>query len=99
MKNRRWAVVLLVSAVMAIAVMTGGPTQTASAADAAATYKAKCVACHGAKADKGFNPAKADDALVNAVLKGVPPKMPSYAKSIGADDAKALVAYMRQLRK
>ena len=99
MKNKRWTVALLSSAVLAIAVMTNGPTKTVSAADAAATYKAKCVACHGANAEKGFNPAKADDALVNALLKGVKPKMPSYEKSIGADDAKALVAYMRKLKK
>jgi mono/diheme cytochrome c family protein len=99
MKNRRWAIALFGSAVLAVAFMTTGPTPAASAADAAATYKAKCVACHGAKAEKGFNPAKSDADLLNAMLKGVKPKMPSYEKSLGADDCKALVAYMRQLRK
>src|SRR5690242_9281356 len=67
--------------------------------DAAATYKAKCTACHGAKADKAFDPAKADAALVDAVLKGVKPKMPAYDGKVSADDAKALVAYMKSLRK
>jgi mono/diheme cytochrome c family protein len=99
MKKTRWAVALLGSAVLAIAFMTTGPTPTASAADAAATYKAKCVACHGAKAEKGFNPAKSDADLLNAMLKGVKPKMPAYAKSLGEADCKALVAYMKQLRK
>ena len=99
MKNRRWAIAVLGSAVLAVAFMTTGPTPAASAADAAATYKAKCVACHGAKAEKAFNPAKSDAYLLNAMLKGVKPKMPAYEKSLGAEDCKALVAYMKQLRK
>ena len=99
MKNRRWAIAVLGSGVLAVAFMTTGPTPAASAADAAATYKAKCVACHGAKGEKSFNPAKSDADLVNALLKGVKPKMPAYEKSLGADDSKALVAYMRKLRK
>lgn len=98
MNTKRWLAALFVPAILAVAVMTG-PTRSVNAADAAATYKAKCTACHGAKAEKGFNPAKADDALVNALLKGVKPKMPAYEKSLSADDAKALVAYMRGLRK
>jgi mono/diheme cytochrome c family protein len=100
MKNKRWAVALLGGLAVAIAFVMNGPTQTVSAADAAATYKAKCVACHGANAEKGFNPAKSDAALQNAVLNGVAPKMPAYgSKGISADDAKTLVAYMRQLKK
>lgn len=98
MKTKRWLAALFIPAILAITVMTG-PTPAVSAADAAATYKAKCTACHGAKAEKAFNAAKADDALVNAVLNGVKPKMPAYSKSISADDAKALVAHMRQLKK
>lgn len=98
MKTKRWLAALFVPVILALAVMTG-PTPAVNAADAAATYKAKCTACHGAKAEKAFNAAKADDALVNAVLNGVKPKMPGYAKSITADDAKALVAHMRALRK
>jgi mono/diheme cytochrome c family protein len=98
MKNGRWAIALLGSAVLAVAFMTTGPTPAASAADAAATYKAKCVACHGAKAEKKFDPAKSDADLLNAVLKGKKP-MPAYETSLGADDCKALVAYMKQLRK
>lgn len=98
MKNRRWAIAVLGSAALAVAFMTTGPTPAASAADAAATYKAKCFACHGAKGEKAFNPAKSDADLLNAMLKGVKPKMPAYEKSLGAEDCKALIAYMRQLR-
>ena len=99
MNNRRWGIAVLGSAVLAIAFMMTGPTPTAIAADVAATYKGKCVACHGAKGEKAFNPAKSDAELLNAMLKGVKPKMPAYEKSLGAEASKALVSYMRQLRK
>ena len=71
--------------------------------DAAAFYKGKCVACHGKKAEKKFDATLADDALVDIVLKGKkaakPPHMPGYAeKGVTADQAKALVAYMKQLK-
>ncbi len=99
MKHKRAAIAILGSVVLAAALMTAGPTRSASAADAAATYKAKCTACHGPKAEKGFNPAKSDGELLAAMQKGVKPKMPAYEKSLGAEDSKALIAYMKQLRK
>ncbi|HEX6649525.1 MAG TPA: cytochrome c, partial [Pyrinomonadaceae bacterium] len=72
--------------------------------DAAATFKAKCVACHGATAEKKFDPAVADADLVQIVLKGKkgekPPFMPAYEeKGITEEQAKALVAHMKSLRK
>jgi len=81
-------------------------TATASATpqdfDAAATFKAKCAMCHGQKAEKKFDAAKADDVLAATVLKGrddVMPKMPSYeAKGITAEQASALVAHMKSLK-
>jgi mono/diheme cytochrome c family protein len=71
--------------------------------DAAATYKAKCVACHGPKAEKKFDTALADADLVQAVLKGKkvekPPNMPAYEeKGINEEQAKALVAHMKSLK-
>ena len=71
--------------------------------DAAATYKAKCVACHGAAAEKKFNATLTDAELVDAVLKGKkgekPPNMPAYQeKGVMEDQAKALVAYMKSLK-
>lgn len=71
--------------------------------DAAATYKAKCVACHGAKAEKKFDSAKSDDEHVQIILKGKkmekPPHMPAYEeKGITADQAKALLEHMKSLR-
>jgi len=79
------------------------PARTANDDDSAALYKAKCVACHGATAEKKFDATKADDELIQFVLKGKkmekPPNMPGYEeKGITADQAKALVATMKQLR-
>ena len=72
--------------------------------DAAATFKAKCVACHGPAAEKKFDATLADDDLVQIVLKGKkgekPPFMPAYGeKGITEEQAKALVAHMKSLKK
>lgn len=72
--------------------------------DAAATFKGKCVACHGATAEKKFDATVADADLVQIVLKGKkgekPPFMPAYEeKGITEEQAKALVAHMKSLRK
>ncbi|HEU4873988.1 MAG TPA: cytochrome c [Pyrinomonadaceae bacterium] len=72
--------------------------------DAAATYKAKCVACHGAAAEKKFDATIADADLMQIVLKGKkgekPPFMPAYEeKGINEEQAKALVAHMKSLKK
>lgn len=71
--------------------------------DAAGTYKAKCVACHGAKAEKKFDATLSDDDMVQAVLKGKkpekPPNMPAFEeRGITADQAKAMVAYMKSIK-
>ena len=71
--------------------------------DAAKTYKSKCVACHGAKAEKKFDATKSDDEHVQIILKGKkgekPPNMPAYeTKGVTADQAKALLDYMKSLR-
>ncbi len=71
--------------------------------DAASTYKTKCVACHGAKAEKKFDATIAEDEMVKIVMTGKkpekPPNMPAYGeKGITEDQAKALVAYMKSLK-
>lgn len=91
--------VLLVTAVVAIP-LQGGEVQPS---DPAAYYKAKCGACHGQKAEKKFDPAMAEDQMVEAVLKGKkvekPPNMPAFeTKGVTAEQAKALVVYMKQLK-
>jgi mono/diheme cytochrome c family protein len=76
------------------------PARTAPQDDAAALYKTKCVACHGATAEKKFDATKADADLIAIVLKGKklekPPNMPEFeSKGITADQATALVAFMK----
>lgn len=71
--------------------------------DTAAYYKSKCVMCHGKKAEKKFDTTLSDEQLVEIVLKGKkaekPPHMPGYAeKGVTADQAKAFVAHMKQLK-
>ena len=83
---------------------TAAGTGKADDFDAAGTFKAKCVACHGAAAEKKFDATLADADLVQIVLKGKkaekPPNMPGYEeKGITEDQAKALVAYMKSIKK
>ena len=71
--------------------------------DATATYKTKCVACHGQKAEKKFDSSLPDAELIDIVMKGKkpekPPNMPAYGeKGVTAEQAKALVAQMKQLK-
>jgi len=68
--------------------------------DAAATYKTKCVACHGQKAEKKFDATLPDEQLIDIVMKGKkpekPPNMPAYGeKGITAEQAKGLVEHMK----
>ena len=85
---------------LVISVLAQGETQTS---DPAAFYKAKCVACHGQKAEKKFDTTLPDEQLTEVVLKGKkpekPPNMPGYGeKGVSADQAKALVDFMKQLK-
>jgi mono/diheme cytochrome c family protein len=71
--------------------------------DAAATFKTKCVACHGQKAEKKFDSSLPDAELIDIVMKGKkpekPPNMPAYGeKGVTAEQAKALVEQMKQLK-
>lgn len=71
--------------------------------DPAAFYKAKCTACHGPKADKRFDTSLTDEQYIDAILKGKkpekPPNMPAYGeKGVTAEQAKALLDHMKQLR-
>ena len=96
-----FVVVMLVSGIALIS--AAARANNAQDFDAAATYKAKCVACHGANAEKKFNKEASDDELLQAVLKGKkgekPPNMPAYEeKGISAEQAKALIAHMKSLK-
>lgn len=99
------AIIILLTAFFAVLVSNETSVRVVAivADDSAAVYKAKCAMCHSPKAEKLFDPAKADDELVQIVLKGKkgekPPYMPGFeTKGMTADEAKGLVSYMKSLR-
>lgn len=96
---------LIVAAIGIVAAICVGSASVRATSDddPAATYKAKCAMCHGPKAEKKFDASLADDDLVQIVLKGKkaekPPNMPAYEeKGMTADQAKAMVGYMKSLK-
>lgn len=93
------AIILFVTGLL-VSVAAQGEVQ---ASDPAAFYKAKCVVCHGQKAEKKFDSSLPDEQLIDIVLKGKkpekPPNMPAYGdKGVTAEQAKGLVDYMKQLK-
>lgn len=81
--------------------------------DGAATFKAKCVMCHGADggADTAMGKkvaatdlraepvqAKDDAALIEVIAKGKN-KMPAFAEKLEAERIKAVVNFIRTLKK
>jgi mono/diheme cytochrome c family protein len=103
---KRLAAALFILPLLAIFLL-GPPSSAAPPApegdfDAAAAYKTKCAMCHGQKAEKKFDAAKAEEVHVEAILKGVnsqPVKMPGYeAKGVTAEQAGAYVALMKSLK-
>lgn len=107
MKSNRMkliAILFFVLPVLAVTVFKVSPVTVAanSPEDPAVIYKAKCAMCHTAKAEKAFDPAKADADLVQIVLKGKkgekPPNMPAFEGKVTEADAAALVTYMKSLR-
>ncbi|HEX8816216.1 MAG TPA: cytochrome c [Terriglobales bacterium] len=76
--------------------------------DGAATYKAKCAACHGA--DAAGKPAAKIPSLISDDVKKMSDadiakqvsetaKHPAPVKGLAADDVKAVVTYIRTLQK
>jgi len=98
---------------LAVAILTSTTRRVYSAPlDAAADFKAKCAACHGADGKGATATGKAlklrdlgsaevqaqsDDELLNIISKGKG-KMPAYEKGLGADSCRALVAHIRTLK-
>jgi mono/diheme cytochrome c family protein len=96
-------VIMMPMALAASAMFTAGAGTGEGTFHAATTYKSKCAACHGAKAEKKFDPSKSDDELVQIILKGKkaekPPHMPGYeTKGIHTKQAKLLLDHMKSLR-
>ncbi len=99
---KRIAAVLFGIPLVATVLLISVPART-TGDDDAALYKSKCAMCHGATAEKKVDKTKADDELIQTVLKGKklekPPNMPAFEeRGITADQAKALVGYMKSLK-
>lgn len=94
-------IVLLV--VVALSISIALP---AFAADGAATYKAKCAACHGPEGQGKVGPALKGTALsvdqiTDLLSKGDDAKKAPHKKAISgvaADDAKAVAEYVKSLK-
>ena len=100
-----FAILFLAFPLLLLAVFNAAPAKVAAFVpdDPAVEYKAKCAMCHTATASKFYDPAKADEHHVQAILKGQkgekPPFMPGFeAKGMTEETAKALAAYMRTLK-
>ena len=105
---KKLAVALIILPLLGIVLLNSATSRTRAAGDnatdIATLYKeSKCSICHGPQAAKFFDPTLPDEQLVEIVLKGKkaekPPNMPAYEeKGLTADQAKALVAYMKSLK-
>jgi len=94
---------VLAGVMMAAALLVATAPARATDEAAATTFKSKCAMCHGQTAEKKFDATKADEVLIGIVLDGKqaekPPNMPKFSeKGITADQAKALVAFMKSLK-
>jgi len=100
MKFTKVLIVLLVIA------LSASLTLPVFAQDGAATYKAKCAACHGPEGQGKVGPAlkgtKLTDAQITDLLtKGDDAKKAPHKKALAglsADDAKALATYVKSLK-
>jgi mono/diheme cytochrome c family protein len=104
-KIKLLAIMIFALSITAVLVFRAAPSTSAAAVadDPAATYKAKCMACHGPAAAKFYDPAKPEEEQIEAIMKGKkgekPPNMPAFSdKGITEDGAKALAVYMKTLR-
>ena len=102
--KRVGAAIGVVSMLTLVFLVSGVAQTEVKYTDAASYYKdGKCVVCHGQKAEKKFNAELKDEELLETVMKGKkpekPPNMPGYeAKGLTAEQAKAMIAYMKQLK-
>jgi cytochrome c6 len=107
MKNRVAALILAGTLLASVCLLS--TAAEADVASAAATYKAKCAACHGADAKgkdalktKDFASAEVQgmsDAELTALITDGKGKMPGYGKSLKPDQIKDLVGYVRSFAK
>jgi mono/diheme cytochrome c family protein len=102
-KQGGWIAAFLAAAMLPAAARSGGEPSKA-AIDAEAAYARHCATCHGERRYGGYAPPlipttlarKSDDALVAAILEGLPAtQMPAFASDLGSAEARALVELFR----
>jgi mono/diheme cytochrome c family protein len=97
---------LLIALVAVTLIVTFAIAQPALAQDGAATYKAKCAACHGPEGQGKIGPALkgtslSADQITDVLTKGNEAKKAPHKKplsGLSADDAKAVAAYVKTLK-
>ena len=103
-----WRTLATVSGACAIVLAAAG---SARAADAAATYKAKCLMCHGqdgsgsaagkklgAKDLRAPEVAKVSDAQLVEVTRKGRNKMPAFDQKLSDEEIKGVIQYLRTLK-
>lgn len=96
--------------VMVIAIVSVQPLPVRAQTASETLYKSKCAACHGPDGSgsvmgkklgaRDFHSAdvqKQTDAEISGVIANGRNKMPSYTKTLKADEITGLVAYIRSL--
>jgi mono/diheme cytochrome c family protein len=68
-------------------------------ADGAATYTAKCKMCHGVNGEKNFTDLSKSPADLAKIVTDGKGKMPAYKGKLSDDDIKAVVTYIKSLKK
>jgi len=111
MKSKTMSKIICLATMVAVPVLLLAKTRADD--KSAATYKAKCAACHGADG-RGDTPAgkstkarsfadpevvKASDDDLAAIIEKGKAKMPGYGKSMKPDEIKDMVAYIRSIAK
>jgi mono/diheme cytochrome c family protein len=97
---------LLIALIAISLIICFAVAQPALAQDGAATYKAKCAACHGPEGQGKIGPALkgtslSADQIANLLTKGDDAKKPPHKKAmsgLSADDAKAVAAFVKSLK-
>ena len=111
MESQRFLVARFTALLIACLFLVG--TSARAADDAAALYKAKCAACHGADGsgntamgkafklrDLGSNEVQAQtDAQLIAITSDGKNKMPAYKGKLTDEQIKGIVGYIRTLKK
>jgi mono/diheme cytochrome c family protein len=102
-RTKLFTITMFAIPLLSFVIFRDAPVMAAAGDDPAATYKAKCAACHSPTAAKFFDAAKTDEELVQITMQGrkgeKPPFMPGFeAKGMTTDEAQALVAYMWSIK-